>query len=161
MNQIVLMGRLTRDPELRHTQSGTPVASFTLAVDRGFTSKDSGERQTDFIDIVAWRGTAEFVSKYFVKGQMAAVTGRLQIRDWTDKDGNKRRSAEVISDNIYFTESKRSRDAAAGSAPEGHGAYSEPKPDYGSGAGSGSGYTTPVASSDFSEIDEDDGDLPF
>ena len=112
MNQVVLMGRLTRDPELRHTGTGTAVASFTLAVDRGYASRDSGERQTDFIDIVAWRNTAEFVSKYFVKGQMAAVTGRLQIRDWTDKDGNKRRSAEVVADNIYFTESKKSREAA-------------------------------------------------
>ena len=107
MNQIVLMGRLTRDPELRHTQTGTAVTSFSLAIDRGYTPKDGGERQTDFIDIVAWRNTAEFVSKYFTKGQMAAVTGRLQIRDWTDKDGNKRKSAEVVADNVYFTESKK------------------------------------------------------
>ncbi|MDR2665364.1 MAG: single-stranded DNA-binding protein [Oscillospiraceae bacterium] len=158
MNQIVLMGRLTRDPELRHTQSGTPVASFSLAVDRGYASKDSGERQTDFIDIVAWRGTGEFVSKYFTKGQMAAVTGRLQIRDWTDKDGNKRRSAEVIADNIYFTESKRSRDAAtaAGGAYAPPGTFAEPKPaDY------SAGYASPVAPSEFSELEEDDGDLPF
>ena len=147
MNQIVLMGRLTRDPELRHTPSGTPVASFSLAVDRGYAPKDGGERQTDFIDIVAWRGTGEFVSKYFTKGQMAAVTGRLQIRDWTDKDGNKRRSAEVVADNVYFTESKRSREAS--------GTYSEPKTDY------NSGYTTPVTGSDFAELDVDDGDLPF
>ena len=147
MNQVVLMGRLTRDPELRHTGTGTAVASFTLAVDRGFTSRDSGERQTDFIDIVAWRSTAEFVSKYFVKGQMAAVTGRLQIRDWTDKDGNKRRSAEVVADNIYFTESKKSRESAGFQAPA--------RSDY------DSGYTAPVTGSDFSELDEDDGDLPF
>lgn len=151
MNNITLMGRLTRDPELRHTQSGTAVASFTLAVDRGYTPKDGGERQTDFIDIVAWRGTAEFVSKYFVKGQMAAVTGRLQIRDWTDKDGGKRRSAEVVADNVYFTESKRSREAA--------GLYQEPRSDYNSGFQTG--YSTPVAGSDFAELDEDDGDLPF
>jgi single-strand DNA-binding protein len=152
------MGRLTRDPELRHTQSGTPVASFSLAVDRGYVSKDNGERQTDFIDIVAWRATAEFVSKYFTKGQMAAVTGRLQIRDWTDKDGNKRRSAEVIADNVYFTESKRSREAAlaaGGAASGGSGSYSESKPSY------GSEYSSPVAPSDFAELDEDDGDLPF
>jgi single-strand DNA-binding protein len=155
MNQIVLMGRLTRDPELRHTQSGTQVAAFSLAVDRGYTSKESGERQTDFIDIVAWRSTAEFVSKYFTKGQMAAVTGRLQIRDWTDKDGNKRRSAEVIADNIYFTESKRSREAAGAAGDQGRGARSESKSD------NGAGYTTPVAPSDFAELDEDDGDLPF
>ena len=147
MNQVVLMGRLTRDPELRHTGTGTAVASFTLAVDRGYASRDSGERQTDFIDIVAWRNTAEFVSKYFVKGQMAAVMGRLQIRDWTDKDGNKRRSAEVVADNIYFTESKKSREAAGFQAPA--------RNDY------DSGYTAPVTGSDFSELDEDDGDLPF
>jgi single-strand DNA-binding protein len=160
MNQIVLMGRLTRDPELRHTQSGTPVASFSLAVDRGYVSKDSGERQTDFIDIVAWRSTGEFVSKYFTKGQMAAVTGRLQIRDWTDKEGNKRRSAEVVADNIYFTESKRSRDAAAGAGayapPGGASPYAEPK-----SADYSTDYASPVAPSEFSELDEDDGDLPF
>ena len=148
MNQVVLMGRLTRDPELRRTQSGTAVASFTLAVDRGFTPRDGGERQTDFIDCVAWRNTGEFVSKYFVKGQMMAVTGRLQIRDWTDKDGNKRRSAEVVVDNAYFTESKKSRDAAGfASAPA--------RNDY------DSGYSAPVTGSDFAELDEDDGDLPF
>ena len=101
------MGRLTRDPELRRTQSGTAVASFTLAVDRDYKPQD-GERETDFIDIVAWRGTGEFVSKYFSKGRMAVVEGRLQVRDWTDKDGNKRRSTEVIADNVYFGDSKRS-----------------------------------------------------
>ena len=108
LNHIVLMGRLTRDPELRRTPSGTAVASFTLAVDRDFSGDD---KQTDFIDIVAWRHTAEFVSKYFSKGQMAAVTGRLQIRDWTDKEGGKRRSAEVVADNVYFAESKKARSA--------------------------------------------------
>ena len=149
MNQIVLMGRLTRDPELRHTQTGTAVSSFSLAVDRGFTSKDGGERQTDFIDIVAWRNTAEFVSKYFVKGQMAAVTGRLQIRDWTDKDNNKRRSAEVIADNVYFTDSKKSRDNDSGLN------FSQQKND------APGGYQTPVTGSEFSELDDDDGDLPF
>lgn len=131
MNQVVLMGRLTRDPELRHTQSGTAVASFTLAVDRP-KNKD-GERLTDFIDIVAWRGTAEFVSKYFTKGQMAAVTGRLQLRNWTDKDGNKRVSAEVVADNIYFTESKKSRIESAEQPAE----------------------------VEFTALDEDDGDPPF
>lgn len=110
LNQIVLMGRLTKDPELRRTQNSTAVASFTLAVERDFKS-DNGEKQTDFIDIVAWRNTAEFVSKYFFKGQMAAVTGRLQIRDWTDKEGGKRRSAEVVADNVYFAESKKARSA--------------------------------------------------
>ena len=111
LNHIVLMGRLTRDPELRRTPSGTAVASFTLAVDRDFASRESGEKETDFIDVVAWRHTAEFVSKYFSKGQMAAVTGRLQIRDWTDKEGGKRRSAEVVADNVYFAESKKARSA--------------------------------------------------
>ena len=149
MNQIVLMGRLVRDPDLRRTQSGTPVASFTLAVDRPFSSRDGGERQADFIDCVAWRNTAEFVSKYFVKGQMAAVTGRLQIRDWTDKEGGKRRNAEVVVDNIYFTESKKSREAAGYTAPA-------PRND-----DFDSGYTSPVTGSDFEELDESDGDLPF
>lgn len=106
LNEIILMGRLTRDPELRYTASNTPVASFSLAVDRDFKSKEGGEKETDFIDCVAWRQTGEFVSKYFQKGSMAAVKGRLQIRDWQDKEGNKRRSAEVVVDNIYFGESK-------------------------------------------------------
>ena len=106
LNRIVLMGRLTRDPELRRTQSGTAVTSFSIACDRDFKSQ-GGEKETDFIDIVAWRGTAEFVSKYFTKGRMAIVEGRLQIRDWTDNNGSKRRSAEVIADNIYFGDSKR------------------------------------------------------
>lgn len=106
LNKIVLMGRLTRDPELRRTQSGTPVASFALAVDRYFKSQN-GDKETDFIDVVVWRNTAEFVSKYFSKGRMAIVEGRLQIRDWTDKDGGKRRSAEVVADNVYFGDSKR------------------------------------------------------
>ena len=149
MNQIVLMGRLTRDPELRYTQNNTPVASFSLAVDRRFSSKDGGERQTDFIDIVAWQQTGEFVSKYFTKGQMALVSGRLQIRDWTDRDGNKRRSAEVVADNVYFTESKKSREAALGGR-------AEPRDDYG-----GASYSTPVTGSDFEELDLDEGDLPF
>lgn len=100
------MGRLTRDPELRRTQSGTAVASFPLAVDRDFKGQN-GERETDFIDIVAWRGTAELVSRYFTKGRMAAVEGRLQMRDWTDKDGNKRRSWEVVAESVYFADSRR------------------------------------------------------
>lgn len=105
LNKIVLMGRLTRDPELRQTQSGTAVASFTLAVDRDYKSQ-SGEKETDFIDCVAWRQTAEFVSQYFSKGRMAVVEGRLQIRAWTDKNGGKRRSAEVAVDSVYFGDSK-------------------------------------------------------
>ena len=142
LNKIIIMGRLTRDPELRRTQSGTAVTSFSLAVDRDFKSQ-SGEKETDFIDIVAWRATAEFVSKYFTKGRMAIVEGRLQIRDWTDKDGGKRRSAEVIADNVYFGDSKRDGDS-----------------------GTSSGYHTagrPVDAStnDFAEIVEEDGELPF
>lgn len=110
LNRICIMGRLTAAPELRYTQSNTPVASFTLAVDRDFQSGGS-DKQTDFISCVAWRQSAEFVSKYFGKGSMAVVSGRLQLRDWTDKDGNKRRTAEVVADNIYFGESKK-RDAS-------------------------------------------------
>lgn len=115
LNEIILMGRLTRDPELRHTQSGTKVAAFSLAVDRDYKDA-SGEKETDFIDIVAWRGTAEFVSKYFTKGRMAVVKGRLQIRDWTDKDGGKRRSAEVVAESVYFADSKKTD--AAPQAPD-------------------------------------------
>ena len=107
LNKIFVMGRLTADPELRRTQSGTPVASFTVAVDRDFKDKSTGERATDFIDVVAWRQTGEFVSRYFTKGRMAVVEGRLQIRDWTDKDGNKRRTAEVVADQVYFGDSKK------------------------------------------------------
>ena len=106
LNKIILMGRLTRDPELRRTGSGTAVTSFPLAVDRDFKGQN-GDKETDFIDVVAWRSTAEFVSKYFTKGRMAVVEGRLQIRDWTDKDGSKRRSAEVVADNVYFGDSKQ------------------------------------------------------
>ena len=106
LNRIVIMGRLTRDPELRKTQGGTSAASFTLAVDRDLTPK-GGEKETDFIDCVAWAGTADFVSGYFFKGSMAVVDGRLQLRDWKDKDGNKRRSAEVVANRVYFGEGKR------------------------------------------------------
>ena len=148
LNHIVLMGRLTRDPELRRTQAGTAVASFTLAVDRDFTSRDGGEKQTDFIDIVAWRNTAEFVSKYFSKGQMAAVSGRLQIRDWTDKDGGKRRSAEVIADSVYFADSKKTREESADARSSFGGTYQAPVP-------------FEVGESDFAELDADDGELPF
>ena len=149
LNRIDIMGRLTRDPELRYTQSQTPVASFTLAVDRDFSSRDTGERQTDFIDCVAWRSTAEFVSKYFQKGSMAAVSGRLQIRDWTDREGGKRRSAEVVVDNVYFGESKRSRE---GGSPSGGPA---PRP------ASGGYNDMPAGGSAFAELDDGDGELPF
>lgn len=107
LNHIVIMGRMAKDPELRRTQSGTAVTSFRLAVDRDFKDKQTGARATDWIDCVAWRGTAEFVEKYFSKGSLAVVSGRLQMRDWTDKDGNRRISAEVQADSIYFGGSKR------------------------------------------------------
>ena len=150
LNKIFIMGRLTRDPELRRTQSGTAVTSFSLAVDRDFKSQ-SGEKETDFIDVVAWRSTAEFVAKYFTKGRMAVVEGRLQIRDWQDRDGNKRRSAEVIADNVYFGDSRRDNGGD-------NGGYAAPA--YTAPAG---GYSAPVGggSSGFAEIDEEDGDLPF
>ena len=136
LNKIFLMGRLTRDPELRRTQSGTAVASFSLAVDRDFKDK-SGEKQTDFIECVAWKGTGEFVSKYFTKGRMAVVEGRLQMRDWTDKEGNKRRSAEVVCDNVYFGDSKKQDDS-----------------------GFSGGEYAPRAQS-YAELNDDDGYLPF
>ena len=141
LNHITLMGRLTRDPELRYTQSNTAVASFSLAVERDFGTRE--ERQTDFIDCVAWRQTGEFVSKYFQKGSMAVVSGRLQIRDWTDRDNNKRRSAEVVVENIYFGESKKSRDNNNSAAPV---------RGYDSAAPRGSA---------FAELDDGDGELPF
>ena len=108
LNRIIIMGRLTADPELRRTGSGIAVTSFTIAVDRDFSTKDGGEKETDFIDCVAWRNTGEFVAKYFTKGRMAVVSGRLQIRSYTDKDGNKRRVAEIVADSIYFGDSKNS-----------------------------------------------------
>jgi single-strand DNA-binding protein len=149
LNHIVLMGRLTRDPELRRTQTGTAVASFTLAVDRDFGSRDGGEKQTDFIDCVAWRNTAEFVSKYFSKGRMAVVSGRLQLRDWVDQNGGKRRNAEVVVDNMYFGDSKRD-------GTQGQSFSQAPADSFQPG-----GYTEPVKGSDFAELDDDDGDLPF
>ena len=151
LNRIILMGRLTRDPELRRTGSGTAVTSFSLAVDRDFKSQ-SGEKETDFIDIVAWRSTAEFVSKFFTKGRMAVVEGRLQIRDWTDRDGGKRRSAEVVADNVYFGDSKRD----GGDNSSYNSGYS-PAPASRSAAPS----NFSAGGSDFAEIGEDDGELPF
>ena len=120
LNQITVAGRLTHDPEMRHTANGTAVASFALAVDRDYTSKDSGERETDFVDIVAWRGTAEFVSKYFTKGRMAIVEGRLQIHPWTDQEGAKRFSTEIVAEHVYFGDSKpKAQDEDASEPPEG------------------------------------------
>ena len=152
LNKIILMGRLTRDPELRRTGSGTAVTSFSLAVDRDFKSQ-SGQKETDFIDVVAWRSTAEFVSKYFTKGRMAVVEGRLQIRDWTDREGGKRRSAEVVADNVYFGDSKRDNAGEYGAAPAS--SYQAP-------AGGGYQNSAPVGGqSEFAEIGEEDGELPF
>ena len=168
LNHIVIMGRLTRDPELRRTGSGIAVASFSVAVDRDFGGRDGGEKETDFIDCVAWRSTGEFVSKYFTKGSMIVVSGRLQIRSWTDKEGNKRRSAEVVADNVYFGESKRSSESNSyggnayggnsyGGNNYGGNAYSAPAaPSYGS-------YAAPAAApaSDFAMLEDDDAQLPF
>ena len=164
LNHITIMGRLTRDPELRRTGSGIAVASFTLAVDPDFSPKDGGERETDFIDCVAWRQTGEFVSKYFTKGRMAVVSGRLQIRNWNDKDGNKRRSAEVVADNVYFGDSKRDDQGGGsfgGNAYGGSygGGYGAPAP----AAGGFGGYAAPSSpsASDFAMLDDDDAQLPF
>ena len=143
LNHITIMGRLTRDPELRRTGSGVAVASFTLAVDRDFSGKDGGEKEVDFIDVVAWRQTGEFVSKYFTRGRMAVVSGRLQMRKWTDKEGNKRISAEVLADSVYFGDSKKESSG---------------------GASYGGGYSAPTvypAPGEFAEINEEDGELPF
>ena len=140
LNKVILMGRLVRDPELRRTASGVAVASFTLAVDRDFSSKDSNEKETDFIDCVAWRNTGEFVSKYFSKGRMAVVSGRLQLRDWTDKDGSKRRNAEVVADNVYFADSKKDADSGS-SAP--------------------TFAAAPEADGDFLPLNYDDSNFPF
>lgn len=147
LNKIFIMGRLTRDPELRHTQTGTPVASFTLAVERDFKDKQTGERTTDFIDCVAWRSTGEFASRHLSKGRMAVVEGSLQMRDWTDKEGNKRRSAEVIATSVYFADAKR--DGDSGGQP----AYTAPA--------AGNNYPAQTANgAQFSEV-EDNGELPF
>lgn len=151
LNHIVIMGRFTRDPELRRTGSGIAVASFTLAVDRDFKSSNSKEKEVDFIDCVAWRQTGEFVSKYFAKGRMAVVSGKLQIRSWTDNDGNKRRTAEVVAENVYFADSKSSNGskaaAAPASAPSSFGGYVPP--------------TTGYPASDFAMLEDDDAQLPF
>jgi len=146
LNVSAIMGRLTRDPELRNTQNGVAVASFTLAVDRDFVPKD-GEREVDFIDVVAWRNTAEFVSKYFTKGKMAVVCGRIQTRTYDDRDGNKRKAFEIIADSVYFGESKRDSDSQPSRSQQTGYQSSQPS------------YTQP--SSDFEPMDIDDGDLPF
>ena len=193
LNHITIMGRLTRDPELRRTGSGVAVASFTVAVDRDFSGRDGGEKETDFIDCVAWRQTGEFVSKYFTKGRMIVVSGRLQVRAWTDKDGNKRRTAEVVADNCYFGDSqKKESNGQGGYAPQGYapqgnayaGGYNVPQgggyqggnppqggfsaPQNGNPAPGGApaqNYATantyPGYGNTFSELDDDDAQLPF
>lgn len=149
LNHITIMGRLTRDPELRRTGSGIAVASFTLAVDRDFKSGNNGEKEVDFFDCVAWRQTGEFVSKYFCRGRMAVVSGRLQIRSWTDKDGNKRRTAEVVADNVYFGDSKSDSSAPSTQAPA-PASYAAPA------------YSAPnYPASDFQMLEDDDAQLPF
>ena len=151
LNHITIMGRLTRDPELRRTGGGIAVASFCVAVDRDYSGKDSEEKETDFIDCVAWRQTGEFVSKYFTKGRMIVASGRLQIRSWTDKDGNKRRTAEVVADNCYFADTKREESVNAYSGN----AYSAPVPSY-------CGYAAPAdPGSDYAMLEDDDAQLPY
>ena len=144
LNRVNLMGRLVRDPELRQTTGGTPVATFTLAVEQDFKDKSTGERSADFIDIVAWQQTGEFVSRYLSKGRMCVVDGRLQARTWKDKSGNSRKTIEVVADHVYFADSRRDSDASGAGAP----AYTP--------------YTPPqTGADDFSEINDDDGELPF
>ena len=157
LNKTILMGRLTADPELRRTQNNTSVTSFTLAVNRSF-ARQGEQPQTDFIDVVAWSHTAEFVSRYFTKGRMAVVEGRLQIRDWTDKDGNKRRTAEVVADQVYFGDSKRENEGGS-YAPS----YSNNQGGYAGGyaAPAPSGYGAAPMGGQFAELSDDDGELPF
>ena len=145
LNHITIMGRLTRDPEMRRTGSGVAVTSFTIACDRDFGQ--NSQKETDFIDVTAWRQTGEFVSKYFTKGRMAVVSGRLQIRSWTDKDGNKRKSAEVVADNVYFGDSKQ--DAQAD------------RPYMGGGRKANDAEMAAMNGSDYAMLDDDDAQLPF
>ena len=152
LNHITIMGRLTRDPELRTTQAGVSVVSFTVACDRDFGGRDGGERQTDFIDCVAWRSTGEFVSKYFHKGSMIVVSGRLQSRKWQDREGNNRTSWEINADNVYFGESRRDSDSNRDS----YSTYSGSAHGYDSGKSS-----APAPSNTFVELDDGDGELPF
>ena len=155
LNYVVIMGRLTRDPELRRTGNGTAVASFTVAVDRDYSGKDNSQKETDFIDCVAWRQTGEFVSKYFTKGRMIVVSGRLQIRSWTDKDGNKRRTAEVVADSCYFGDSKR--DAGSGNT-YGDSSYGNTYSGYSAPASQGV-YAGPAG--EYALLEDDDAQLPF
>jgi len=176
LNHIVIMGRLVADPDLRTTPSGVTVATMRLAVDRDFKNKQTGERETDFINVVAWRQTAEFVSRFFTKGRMAVVEGRLQIRQYVDKEGNKRTAAEVVADNVYFGDSRRDGDAGNYAPHSSNGGYTAPPPapaaqpsagGYGAPAAGGytapatGGYAAPAGGDQFAELSDDDGDLPF
>ena len=175
LNHIVIMGRLARDPELRRTGNGVAVASFTVGVERDFADSQSGKKDVDWIECVAWRNTGEFVSKYFTKGRMIVVSGRLQIRSWTDKEGNKRKSAEVVADNCYFGDSKNNNDNAPASTCNtygnscGGGAYSDTMAEIerhsknnGYGGGYGGGYSEPqYQQGDFAMLEDDDENLPF
>lgn len=164
LNKIILHGRLTRDPELRNTQSGTPVASFTVAVDRDYASQGE-ERQTDFIDCVAWRQGGEFVAKYFRKGQLILVEGRLTSRKWEDRDGNKRTSWEVITDHTWFGEPKRDGSSDGYQGAQSSGATPPPAGngfrDLGPGYGSGNPFQGQHTQQSLHDLPEDDGDLPF
>ena len=182
LNHIVIMGRLVRDPELRRTGNGIAVASFRVAVDRDFAPKDGGERKADFIDCVAWRQTGEFISKYFSKGRMIIVDGRLEMRDWTDKDGNKRTSAEVVVANAYFGDSKRDSEGGSyGGNTYGGNSYGGGNNSYGgnsygnqggyggnsygqqqpSGGFGGYAQSASAPASDFAMLEDDDAQLPF
>ena len=159
LNHITIMGRLTRDPELRRTGSGVPVASFCLAVDRDHNPKDGAEREVDFIDCNAWRGTGEFVSKYFTKGSMAIVSGRLQIRNWTDKDGNKRRNAEVVADSVYFGDSKKSSDGNSSNQTQ-YGSQESQNP-FAETEALIAKYQQQGMQSDYAMLEDNDTQLPF
>ena len=167
LNHIVIMGRLVRDPELRRTGSGVAVASFTVAVDRDFSPKDGGEKETDFIDCNAWRGTGEFVAKNFSKGRMIVVSGRLQMRDWTDKEGNKRRNAEVVADSVYFGDSKKNDQGnytpqAQNTYPGSTNPFAETKALIDKYMQPGFTYAAPSSSaSDFAMLEDNDPQLPF
>ena len=159
LNKAILMGRLTRDPELRYTQSNIPVVTFSIAVDRNY-SNNGGDRQTDFIDIVAWRRTAEFVSQWFTKGQMIVVVGSIQSRRWQDKNGNNRTSIEVVADEIQFGETKKSRESNMGYQGGYQDSYS-PAPQQAPASRPAPSFDMPAGDSDFSEISDDDGEVPF
>lgn len=160
LNKSFLQGRLTADPELKSTSTGVPVCQFRLAVERDFKDRETGERKADFINVVAWRQTAEFVSRFFSKGRMAVVEGKLQTRDYTDRDGNRRYATEVIADNIYFGDSRRDGEGG-GYAPAPTGGRGYGAPAGGNYPSSGGGYSAAPAVDQFADLTDDDGELPF